>query len=233
MLDPIEAAAARRRLARRGVSPDARPQPTMRTGSDCLPQIQHIVILMMENHSYDNYLGLMAGRGDGLPLDDHGMPSPTNAAGDGTVVRMRHFASTQQKHEVPTQSWNASHIQCDGGTCAGFVRSIEQTLPGRDASVAMTYWDQEDLPFYYAWRGPSRWRRGGSLPAWARRSPTGGSSSPAQRTGSSMICHSAWRTTRPRARYSTCWALMVSAGRPTITFLLSVSIGDGCHMLGD
>src|SRR5260221_1539399 len=149
MLDPIEAAAARRRLARRGVSPDARPQPTMRTGSDCLSQINCIVILMMENHSYDNYLGIMAGRGDGLPLDDHGMPSPKTAAGDGTVVRMRHFESTQKKHEVPTQSWNASHIQCDGGTCAGFVRSIEQTLPGRDASVAMTYWDQEDLPFYY------------------------------------------------------------------------------------
>jgi phospholipase C len=29
------------------------------------------------------------------------------------------------------------------------VRSIEQTLPGRDASVAMTYWEQQDLPFYY------------------------------------------------------------------------------------
>ncbi len=31
----------------------------------------------------------------------------------------------------------------------GFVRSIEQTLPGRDATVPMTYWNQDDLPFYY------------------------------------------------------------------------------------
>ncbi|HEV2343589.1 MAG TPA: alkaline phosphatase family protein, partial [Actinocrinis sp.] len=74
MLDRIEAAAARRRLSRRGVSPGAPPEPAMPMGSDCLPQIEHIVILMMENHSYDNYLGMLTGRGDGLPLDDHGMP---------------------------------------------------------------------------------------------------------------------------------------------------------------
>src|SRR5260221_6405232 len=98
MLDPIEAAAARRRLARRGVSPDARPQPTMRTGSDCLPQIQHIVILMMENHSYDNYLGMLAGRGDGLPLYDHGMPSPTKAAGGGAGVPLRPLAKHPPEH---------------------------------------------------------------------------------------------------------------------------------------
>jgi phospholipase C len=149
MLDRIEMAAGRRRLSRRGAGPGARPEPTLKPGSDCLPQIQHIVILMMENHSYDNYFGMLAGRGDGLPLGAHGMPSPENKTTNGIAVRMRHFAGTRQKQSVPTQSWNASHIQWDGGTCAGFVRSIEQTLPGRDASVAMTYWEQRDLPFYY------------------------------------------------------------------------------------
>jgi len=149
MLNRLEAAAARRRLARRGVDAGARPQLAMAAGSDCLPQIEHIVILMMENHSYDNYLGMLGGRGDGLPLDEHGLPTPANLAGDGTAVRMRHFTGTRQRPGVPTQSWNASHIQWDGGTCAGFVRSIEQTLPGQDGSVAMTYWDEDDLPFYY------------------------------------------------------------------------------------
>src|SRR5215831_20485705 len=149
MLNRLEAAAARRRLARRGVDAGARPQLAMAAGSDCLSQIEHIVILMMENHSYDNYLGMLRGRGDGLPLDDHGMPSAQNLAGDGTVVRMRRFAGTRQMKSVPTQCWNASHIQCDGGACTGFVRSIERTMPGRDASVAMTYWDEGDLPFYH------------------------------------------------------------------------------------
>ncbi len=149
MLNRFEAAAARRRLARQGSNPASRPQPTAGIGTDCLPQIEHIVVLMMENHSYDNYLGMLAGRGDGLPLDDHGMPSATNVASDGTVVRMRRFDGTRQKLHTPTQSWHASHIQWDGGSCAGFVRSIEQTVPGRDASVAMTYWGQPDLPFYH------------------------------------------------------------------------------------
>jgi phospholipase C len=149
MLDRFEAAAARRRVARRGVNMDARPHPAVETGVDCLPQIEHIVILMMENHSYDNYLGMLAGRGDGLPLDERGMPSPVNKAGDGSAVPMRRFAGTRQTPGVPTQSWNAAHIQWDEGTCEGFVRSIEQTLPGKDASVAMTYWEQQDLPFYY------------------------------------------------------------------------------------
>src|SRR5215475_8491658 len=149
MLNRLEAAAARRRLARRGVDAGARPQLAMAAGSDCLPQIEHIVILMMENHSYDNYLGMLGGRGDGLPLDENGLPTPANLAGDGTAVRMRHFTGTQQKPHVPTQTWNASHIQWDGGANDGFVRSIEQTLPGQDGSVAMTYWDEDDLPFYY------------------------------------------------------------------------------------
>jgi len=149
MLARLETAAAQRRLTRRGVNAEARPESAAPIGTDRLPQIEHIVILMMENHSYDNYLGMLAGRGDGLPLDDHGQPAPTNAAGDGTVVQLRHFTGTQQKPHVPTQTWNASHIQWDGGTCAGFVRSIEQTLPGQDGSVAMTYWDEDDLPFYY------------------------------------------------------------------------------------
>jgi hypothetical protein len=43
MLDRLESATARRRLARRGVKTDARPQPTMAIGADYLPQIEHIV----------------------------------------------------------------------------------------------------------------------------------------------------------------------------------------------
>jgi len=142
-------AAAQRRLARRAVTREARPQPTVRAGADCLPQIEHIVILMMENHSYDNYFGMLTDRGDGFELDEAGLPTAVNKAGNGDIVQMRRFEGTRQKVGVPSQTWNASHIQWDDGTCEGFVRSIEQTLPGKDASVAMTYWDQQDLPFYY------------------------------------------------------------------------------------
>lgn len=149
MLNRLEMAAAQRRLARRPATTAARPQPSVREGADCLPQIEHIVILMMENHSYDNYLGMLTDRGDGFQLDEAGLPTAVNKAGNGEIVQMHRFDGTRQKVGVPSQTWNASHIQWDEGTCEGFVRSIEQTLPGRDASVAMTYWDQQDLPFYY------------------------------------------------------------------------------------
>jgi phospholipase C len=149
MLNRLDAMAARRRLARRGAGPAARPEATSATGTDRLPQIQHIVILMMENHSYDNYLGMLDSRGDGLPRDAEGVPTPTNLSGNGTSIPMRHFVGTRQKGGVPTQSWNATHIQWNEGKCDGFVRSIEITQPGLDASVAMTYWDEKDLPFYY------------------------------------------------------------------------------------
>jgi phospholipase C len=142
-------ASARRRLTRLAVTMSARPDPGVRTGTDRLPQIEHIVILMMENHSYDNYLGMMTDRGDGFELDETGRPTAANKAGNGDIVRMQHFDGTRQKPGIPTQSWNASHIQWDDGSCSGFVQSIEQTVPGRDAKIAMTYWDQQDLPFYY------------------------------------------------------------------------------------
>jgi phospholipase C len=71
MLNRLEAAAAQRRLARRGVDTEARLRPAAEIGTDSLPQIEHIVILMMENHSYDNYLGMLGGRGDGFRDRSH------------------------------------------------------------------------------------------------------------------------------------------------------------------
>ena len=41
-------------------------QPDLPIGTVLLPKIKHIVVLMKENHSYDNYLGLLAGRGPAL-----------------------------------------------------------------------------------------------------------------------------------------------------------------------
>ena len=44
---------------------DERARPSEQPGQDSLPQIRHIVLLMMENHSFDNYLGTL-GHGEGL-----------------------------------------------------------------------------------------------------------------------------------------------------------------------
>jgi phospholipase C len=148
MLTKAEAAGANRRVQRQLQNyAEDRPDPARHPGTDLRPQIEHIVVLMMENHSYDNYLGCLTNRGDGLSLGVDGTPTVTNPDGKGHPIGMTH-PPTKQVGGVPTQSWNASHIQYANGTNSGFVRSIEETLPNADGSVAMHYWTEKDLPFY-------------------------------------------------------------------------------------
>jgi phospholipase C len=136
------------------------PHPSLPAGSDLLPQIKHIVVLMMENHSYDNYLGMLIGRGDGFPLGADGEPEAVNPNADGDPVRAHHLTSTVQRPQVPSQSWHATHHQWDEGKLDGFVTSSEVIVPaagdvdparcqGAGAAIGMGYWTEDDLPFYY------------------------------------------------------------------------------------
>src|SRR3974377_1395685 len=66
-------------------APGARPNPPLPAGTDTLPQIEHIVVVMMENHSFDDHYGML-GRGDGFLLDAHGLPRDANPNGSGGFV---------------------------------------------------------------------------------------------------------------------------------------------------
>ena len=124
------------------------PFPDLRVGEDTMPQIKHIVVLMMENHSYDNYFGMLD-RGCGFTLVN-GEPTETNPDGNNQPVPVKHLPITQQIDGVPTQSWNASHIQLGPGNNDGFVRSILQTVKDGDYKQPMGYWTEADIPFYYS-----------------------------------------------------------------------------------
>jgi phospholipase C len=134
----------------------SRPQPDVPAGTDLLPQIRHIVVLMMENHSYDNYLGMLRDRGEGFPLDGDGRPDVANAGPAGDV-RAFPLPSTVQLPGVPSQSWHATHLQWGDGKLDGFVTSAQnaqaanpKAAQGADAAaVGMGYWTEGDLPFYY------------------------------------------------------------------------------------
>jgi phospholipase C len=122
-----------------------------------------MVVLMMENHSYDNYLGMLQGRGEGLPLGPDGEPEVFNPATDGTAVQAFHLPSTVQRRGVPSQSWHASHLQWAEGRCDGFVTSAQNVqaearagaaaddvdTAAEAAAMGMGYWSERDLPFYY------------------------------------------------------------------------------------
>ena len=137
------------------------PEPSRSAGTDLLPQIKHIVVLMMENHSYDNYLGMLPGRGEGFPLGPDNEPEVFNNGASGEVVRAFHMPTTRQIRGVPSQSWHGSHQQWDEGKNDGFVTSAQAALAddadkaartdiGVDpVAVGMGYWSESDLPFYY------------------------------------------------------------------------------------
>ena len=121
--------------------PGSRPVPELAEGTDLLPQIRHIVVLVMENHSFDNYFGML-GRGDGFTLDEDGRPVDSNPDADGDPVRPYPFPTTTQPKDAPCPDWNSAHIQWNEGANDGFVRSGS----GR---TAMGYWTRHDIPFYW------------------------------------------------------------------------------------
>jgi len=117
------------------------PSPEQPAGTDLLPLIEHIVVLMKENHTFDNYFGML-GRGDGFTLDADGRPVNSNPDAAGRPVTVHHLTSPWQPWHGLDQHWNASHLQWNHGTNDGFVRTTNSPLP-------MGYWTADDLPFYY------------------------------------------------------------------------------------
>ena len=132
--------AGRRRLRK----PGSLPYPHLKAGTDTIPQIKHIVVLMMENHSYDNRIGMLRRPGaDGFTLGSNGLPLATNPYSNGDIQHAFHMPTTCQLSGFPSQTWLNSHIQFDDGRNDGFVES-------GSGPVSMGYWDQADQPFYYS-----------------------------------------------------------------------------------
>jgi phospholipase C len=125
-------------LKRKGIlEPGSLPYPKLAPGTDQLPEIDHFVVLMMENHSFDNILGLI-GRGDGFTLGPNGQPTAKNPDGQGNYIHAFHMPTECQTDGVGND-WKVTHEAYDGGTCQGFVTST--------SAEAMGYFTKDDLPF--------------------------------------------------------------------------------------
>jgi hypothetical protein len=77
--------------------PGSLPYPDLPAGTGTIPEIERIVVLVMENHSYDNKLGMLRRRGaDGFRLGPDGLPPPTRTptATSSTHSRCRRPART-------------------------------------------------------------------------------------------------------------------------------------------
>ncbi len=128
-------------------APDSLPNPRVVAGTvnEALP-FDHIVVVMMENHSFDNLLGALSRSGqakaDGLHFNSMGVARNENPDANGIAVRSFVIPTTAQAPSV-TQTWNATHEQINDGRMDGFVRSVESHEP-------MGYWTEDVLPFAYS-----------------------------------------------------------------------------------
>jgi phospholipase C len=124
-------------------APGSLPFPGRAAGTDMIPQIEHIVVLMMENHSYDNKLGMLGRAGaDGFKLGANGKPVASNPYRGGTKIQHAFRMPTTCQASGPSQTWDASHNAHDGGRNDGFVAA--------SGPVSMGYWERADQPFYYS-----------------------------------------------------------------------------------
>jgi phospholipase C len=115
-----------------------------------LEKIDHIVVLMLENRSFDHmlgYLSLEGGRGD---VD--GLREEFANDNDGCSYPVRHLETTAIPDD-PDHSARSVDLQVGGGAMDGFVASFACTLHQRgiqngDPGRVMGYYNAADVPVY-------------------------------------------------------------------------------------
>ncbi|MEA2297565.1 MAG: phospholipase [Solirubrobacteraceae bacterium] len=126
-------------------------------GLDVLQEIKHIVVLMMENRSFDHMLGYLTkdGMGDvnGLSGDE------SNADADGAVYPAFEFALDQTAFHAPGQPQDRSLDPCHSPSCVaeqlaagngGFVKNFvaRKDPPPAWRKLPMGYYTGAHLPVY-------------------------------------------------------------------------------------
>ncbi len=115
------------------------------------PPIEHLVVLMMENRSFDHYLGALtlSGRADieGLPPPPD--PLPTNPDADGTPTPAWCMDDAGAAPVDPPHGFDAAHAAWNNGDNDGFVRQFQLAAPTADPRLPMGYYTARTLPVYY------------------------------------------------------------------------------------
>ena len=121
------------------------PDPHRAVGvHDPRSPITHVIIVMQENHSFDEYFGMLPREGqplaDGFTFNAAGRPTNSNPLSGGKKQVVFHRPDLCAGDSAG-QSWNSTHLSVDRGRMDGFARLSPD---------AMSYFDQYDIPFYYS-----------------------------------------------------------------------------------
>jgi phospholipase C len=135
----------------RGDMPAATLGPSFPIDSD-MP-IENIVVVMMENHSFDSYFGHLNAYANRSDIESAPADAGNPGVDGGTVPwqHAAHLCSLDTNHE-----WDGTHQEIDNGAMDGFVKANEgwDARDGGDPTLSsgsrsMWWYDQTDIPFYY------------------------------------------------------------------------------------
>ena len=125
-----------------------------------LQGIRHVVFLVQENRSFDNYFGAYKGTrgfGDANPRFAQAYTPPAIATGFPNPLKPFHL-DTQAPgvhqgvctNDVEHQ-WAGQHDSWNHGACDNWMNAHLATDPtAKQAALTMAYYQRADLPFYYA-----------------------------------------------------------------------------------
>jgi phospholipase C len=99
--------------------------------------IDHVILIMQENRSFDTYYS-----GLDIPGLDRGSLTATNPDSNGKPVERYHFPT--KCAPSPDHGWIPQHAYWADGGMDGFVSAQG------NSSAPMGYYLEEDLPYYYA-----------------------------------------------------------------------------------
>jgi len=103
--------------------------------------IEHLIVLMQQNHTFDNYFGTYPGA-DGIPSDTC-MPVDPFDSQNTTCVEPFHTGDYPDLDHSGATFW----LQYNEGRMDGFVYALSQR--GQDGAMAMGYYNAYDLPYYW------------------------------------------------------------------------------------
>src|SRR5512140_2444189 len=124
------------------ISPVQAAAPAQASAPKTKTPIQHLIFVVQENHTFDNYFGTYPGA-DGLPANVKMPIDPNNPSmgyvepwhiGEATITDISHNAVTFVG-------------QFDGGKMDGFVSALNAR--SENGKIAMGYYDDRDIPYYW------------------------------------------------------------------------------------
>jgi phospholipase C len=139
------------------------------SGAGHLSDINHVVVLMQENRSFDHYFGTLSHvrgfsdrsvlqqtvGGTSYPIFDQFGYQPGVGADAGGYLESFHLVSDPPLEDGETtnditHNWGPQHTSWDNGAMDGFVTTHLAADGASNGFVTMGYFTRQDLAFYYA-----------------------------------------------------------------------------------